>query len=86
MKNVKGLKDNLSDVLYSLQHLNVNGVDLATKLEVDGFVSMSKQDLEDETDLSIAFNLSKALVSITKGIKTPRNSGVSGAIYQAKKK
>ena len=86
MKNVKMLKENLSDVLYSLQHLNVNGVDLSTQLKIDGFVSMSKQeDLEDAHDLNVAYNLSQALVSITQGIKTPRNSGVSGAIYQANK-
>lgn len=83
-KNAEGLKDNLATVLYQLQHLMVDGVSLETKLKVDGFISLSKQDeKEDKNNLVVAYNLSQALVTMVEGIKSPRTEGVSGAIYQA---
>ena len=84
MKNVKNLKQNLSDVLYSLQHLKVDGVDLSAKLKIEGFVALSSdKERTDASDLNVAYNLSQALKAMTEGIKTPKNSGVTGAINMA---
>ena len=85
-KQARTLKENLSKVLYSLQHLKVDGVSLATKLKVDGQIKLSKEGLlekEAVTNLRTALALSEALVTMTNTIETPRNSGVSGAIYSA---
>ena len=85
-KNARTLKENLGNVLYALQHLKVDGVDLAQQLKVDGNIKLSAEgdvEKEDVTNLRTALALSEALVSMTENIATPRNSGVAGAIYQA---
>ncbi|MDB4127193.1 hypothetical protein N9562_00270 [Flavobacteriaceae bacterium] len=83
-KKAESLKENLETVLYQLQHLMVDGVSLETKLRIDGFVTLSKQEIkEDRDNLVVAYNLSQALVSMVEGIKSPKTEGVSGAIYQA---
>tara|TARA_R110000751_G_scaffold258455_2_gene357839 strand:+ start:1769 stop:2068 length:300 start_codon:yes stop_codon:yes gene_type:complete len=85
-KQARTLKENLGKVLYALQYLKVDGVDLAQKLKVDGNIKLSAEGdvvKEDVTNLRTALALSDALVSMTENIATPRNSGVSGAIYQA---
>ena len=85
-KNARTLKENLAKVLYSLQHLKVDGVSLAQQLKVDGNIKLSAEGdvaKEDVTNLRTALALSQALVSMTENVATPRNSGVSGAIYAA---
>tara|TARA_B110000908_G_C9900494_1_gene290824 strand:+ start:137 stop:430 length:294 start_codon:yes stop_codon:yes gene_type:complete len=79
------LKENLAKVLYSLQHLEVDGNKLIDNLKVNDHIKMSADGVmkEEVTNLRTALALSSALVSITENIKTPKNSGVSGAIYQA---
>ena len=67
-KQARTLKENLSKVLYSLQHLKVDGVSLATKLKVDGQIKLSKEGLlekEAVTNLRTALALSEALVTMT---------------------
>lgn len=87
-KNSKELKENLADVLYALQHVEIDGRSLANDMKVNGFIKMSKEGeiKEEVTNLRTALSLSKALVSMTENVKTPRNSGVSGAIWSAENK
>ncbi|MDB4127222.1 hypothetical protein N9562_00415 [Flavobacteriaceae bacterium] len=84
-KNARTLKENLATVLYQLQHLKVDGNSLIDSLKVNDHIKMSAEGemKEQVTHLKTALALSEALVSITEKIETPRNSGVSGAIYQA---
>lgn len=88
-KQARTLKENLATVLYQLQHLKIDGVNLVDNLKIDGQIKLSKEgDMvkEDVTNLRTALALSNALVSMTEKIQTPRNSGVAGAIYQAEQK
>ena len=84
VRNTETIKRNLGEVLYSLQHLNVDGRDLAKDIKINGMIQMSKQDdLETESNLNQILNLSTILVEMTSSIKTPKNSGISGALHQA---
>ena len=84
VKNTQTIKKNLGEILYSLQHLNVDGRDLAKDIKVNDMIQMSKQDdAETESNINQILNLSTVIVEMTSSIKTPRNSGISGAIYQA---
>ena len=85
-KQARTLKDNLAEVLYSIQSLKIDGVTLKDKLTVDGNIKLSKEgdmQKEDVTNLRTALALSEAILSMTVHIPTARNTGVSGSIYQA---
>lgn len=85
-KQARRLKENLAQVLYSLQHLKVDGVSLKDNLKINGQIKLSKEgdiQKEDVTNLRTALALSEGLLTMTQNIETPRNSGVAGAIYQA---
>ena len=87
-KQARTLKQNLQEILFSLQYLKVDGVSLTTKLKIDGQIKLSKEgDLEKEavTNLRTALALSEAVKSMTDTIKTPRNNGVLGALHMADK-
>ena len=84
-KQANTIKENLAKVLYSLQHLQVDGNKLIDSLKVNDHIKMSAEGeiKEQVTNLHTALALSNALVSMTQNIKTPRNEGISGAIWQA---
>ena len=87
-KQARTLKENLAEILYSIQYLKVDGVSLVSKLKIDGQIKLSKEGLMEKeavTNLRTALALSEAVLSMTDTIKTPRNNGVMGAIFQADK-
>ena len=84
VKQTQKIKSNLGEVLYSLQHLKVDGRDLTKDLKVNDMIQMSKQDdLETASNLNVILNLSNIIKEMTSSIKTARNSGIAGAIYAA---